>query len=171
MPNAKYIRHDNGRLKETEAVSVSQGASSAGAIPALGTDGRFDLSLMPTGIAPDVLVAVASDNLSAGMFVNVWDDNGTISIRRADASTAGKESDGFVLESATAGEQVMMYFEGRNTSLADLVPGKRYYLSTTNPGMPSDTVPVGTGNVVQYLGRAVSPTTIAYEGTDGIILA
>ena len=171
MSNAKYIKHENGRLKEQESTSISQGALSAGAIPALGTDGRLDLSLMPTGIAPDTLVAVASDNLSGGMLVNVWDDNGVASFRRADASIAGKEADGFVLESASIGETVMCYFEGRNTALTDLIVGKRYYLSAIDAGKVSDVVPTESGNVVQYIGRAISTTALSFEATDGIILA
>jgi len=171
MSNAKYIRHDSGRLKEQEAVSQSLGASSAGAIPALGSDGKFDLSMMPTGIAPDVEYAIATDMLSSGMWVNIWDDNGVVSVRRADASVSGKEADGFVLQTVSIGESVMIFFEGRNTEQSGLVPGKRYYLSATNPGNATDVVPSGSGNVVQYLGRAVGANTISFEATDGIILA
>lgn len=171
MANAKYIKHVDGRLAEEYAVSISTGVANAGAIPALGTDGRFDLSVMPTGMTPDVLVAIASDNLSAGMFVSVWDNAGVPNIRRADNSVVGKESDGFVLTAVTAGESVMMYFEGRNTALADLIPGKRYYISAVNPGMITDTPPASPGNVVQFVGKAISTTALAFEATDGIILA
>lgn len=62
-----------------------------------------------------------------------------------------------------------MYLEGTITGLAGLIPG-RYYLATS-PGEVTTTPPSASGNVVQYIGEAVSTTEITFERNDGVILA
>jgi len=92
----KYISNNAGQLTETAATVVSSGAANAGDILALDAGGRIDVSAMPVGVAADVTVLPASENLSAGDFVNIWNDAGTARCRKADASTTGKEAHGFV---------------------------------------------------------------------------
>jgi hypothetical protein len=171
MAGDKYLALVNGRKSEKQAVQASTGASDAGKIPALGGDGRFDNSMMPVGIGADTKTLAASEALSAGNFVNLWNDSGTLKVRKADATAAGKEADGFVLEAAIQGDPVPVYFEGTNTQLAGLTPGARYYLSAASPGGVTDTPPTGTGKVVQFVGRAISDTEISFEADDGVILA
>ena len=168
----KFIKQLNGRLVEesVESIASTAGAADAGKLIVTSGDGKLDASLMPTGLAADTLMVVASETLSAGDFVNVWDDAGTAKVRKADASMAGKEADGFVVSAVTSGQSGLVYFEGRNSGLTGLTLGARYYLSTS-PGATTSTAPAGSGNVVQYLGRATTATSLVFEGTDGIILA
>ena len=169
----KFISLVNGRFREgaLESVDASTGAADADQLVRLGSDGKLSETLMPTGIGADAMSMPASENLAGGDFVNVWDDAGTASARKADATAAGKEADGFVLDAVASGQPATVFFEGRNSGLTGLTVGARYYLSTTTPGAAAETPPAGTGNVVQFLGRATSPTSVAFEATDGVILA
>ena len=171
MAGNKYIKLANGRLQEEVAATTSAGAADDGKIVALDSTGRIDVTMLPVGIGADTAAAPASEALSAGDFVNVWDDAGTTSARKADASSVGKEADGFVLDAVSVGQPATVYFEGRNTALSSLTLGARYYLSSSTPGAATTTPPTGTGKVVQYLGRAISVTSLGFEATDGVILA
>ena len=169
----KFIKLSAGRLQEEsiESVSATAGAADADKLVRLGGDGKLDQSVLPTGLGADALAITASENLASGDFVNVWDDAGTAKARKADATTAGKEADGFVLDAVASGQPATVYFEGRNTGLTSLTVGARYYLSAASPGGITTTPPAGAGNVVQFIGRASGATSLAFEATDGVILA
>ena len=125
---------------------------------------------MPVGIGADSKILPASENLAAGDLVNVWTDTGTAKARKADATVAGKEANGFVLAAVTLGQNATVYFDGTNTQLSGLTPGAVYYLSTTAGGVTT-TPPSGSGNVVQRVGRAVSATELTFEPGEPITLA
>lgn len=196
---AKFIKLDAGRLKEEAAVATSAGAADAGKIPqldangvlaatvvnstqtsagsgdaakvvALDSSGRISTSMMPVGVGADTLSIVASENLAAGDFVNIWDDTGTAKVRKADAAATGKEAVGFVLAAVNSGVNALVYFEGSNNQLSSLSVGARYYLSAATAGAVTTTPPSASGNVVQYVGVATTATSIAFEGTDGVVL-
>lgn len=166
----KFLAYLNGRIRRMTALIASTGVADANKIVATGADGRLDESLMPVGIGADLAMLPASEALAGGDFVNIWNDGGVPSVRKADAATEGKEAVGFVLDSFASGATASVYFEGRNTSLVGLTPGSRYYLSATTPGAVTTTPPNSAGNVVQFLGQAFSATELAFEATDGIIL-
>lgn len=166
----KYIRNNAGTLTETEAAETSTGAGDAGRIVGLDSTGRIDATMMPTGIAADVTSIVAGEALSAGDFVNVHDDAGAFKVRKADASTTGKEAHGFVLSAATVGNNVDVYWEGTNGQLSGLTPGVQF-LSAVTPGAASATAPSASGQVVQRLGVATTATSLAFEATQPIVLA
>jgi len=44
--------------------------------------------------------------------------------RKADATTAGKEANGFVLSAVTLGNNATVYFDGTDTQLSSLTPGR-----------------------------------------------
>lgn len=169
----KFIKMQSGRLIEeaVESVASTAGAADANKLIRTSGDGKLDPSLMPSGLGADVLTLTASENLAAGDYVNVWDDAGTAKARKADASAAGREADGFVLNAVVSGQDASVYFEGRNTGMTGLTVGARYYLSAAAAGAATTTPPSGSGNVVQFLGRASSATSLAFEATDGVILA
>jgi hypothetical protein len=148
--------------------TTSVGAGDSGKLPALGVSGQLDLSFMPTGIGADTAAITASEALAAGDLVNVYDSTGA-KCRKADASTAGKEAHGFVLAVVENGASATVYFEGSNTQVTGLTPGKQY-LSTT-PGLCSATAPTGSGNVVQRVGVVVSATVLNFQYLDPIVLA
>jgi hypothetical protein len=169
MAASKFIALVAGRLREIAATVTSGGVSDDGKIVALGTDGRLDASVMPVGIGAETKNIIASENISAGALVNIWNSTGQFRVRNADATVAGKEAMGFVLSSVSTSQTAMVYLEGTITGLSGLLPG-RMYLSTS-PGVATNTPPSGSGNVVQYIGEAISATEITFERTDGIILA
>jgi len=170
MAAKKYLSNLAGRIQEVIATIVSAGAANDGDLVALDSTGRLDTSVMPVGIAPEVTNAPASENLTGGNLVNVWNDSGTVRVRKADATTAGKEANGFVLAAVTSGATATVYHEGKNTGVSGLTPGARYYLSTTAGGVVS-TAPTGSGNVVQFIGHTTAAGELLFEPSEGFILA
>jgi len=165
----KYISLVSGIKTMIEALVTSAGAGDAGKIPALDAGGRLDISLMPNGIGADTVVRPASENLSAGNLVNIWNDGGTMKVRKADAAN-GYAVHGFVSSGVTSPADATVYLEGTITGLTSLSLGARYYLSAT-AGLATAT-PVSTaGYFSQYIGVAVSATEIAFEADDYIVVA
>lgn len=165
----KYLKLNSGVPTETEAKVTSAGAGDAGKIPALDGTGKLDTSMMPTGIGADTASIVTSENLAAGDFVNVFNDGGTPKVRKADATTAGKEAHGFVLAGVTAPAAATVYFEGSNDQVSGATAGK-VYLATTAGGFVG-TAPSASGNVVQQVGVATSATSINVEFGQHYVLA
>lgn len=170
MAAKSFLRIVAGVVTQAFGIQTSAGAANAGDIPALGEDGRLDNSMMPVGIGADTVSIPASEALAAGDEVNIWSDSGAAKARKADASTTGKESIGFVLAAVTSGANATVYFEGTNTQKTGLTPGASYFLSATTPGGVSDVSPSATGQVSQYVGIAVSATELSYESARPINL-
>lgn len=146
----------------------SAGAGDSGKLPALDASGRLDSSFMPSGIGADTKQIEASEALAAGDLVNIHDSTGP-RCRKADATTQGKRAHGFVLSAVTLGAMATVYFEGANTAVTGLTAGD-VYLSTT-AGLPTNTPPSASGNLVQPVGVAVSTTEMNFEAQRGIVLA
>lgn len=150
------------------ATASSAGAGDAAKVVQLDGTGRIDTSMMPVGVAADVALVAASENLSAGDFVNIHNSTGA-KVRKADATTAGKEAHGFVLSAVTSGNNATVYFEGTNTGVTGATPGPVYL--ATSAGLSTSTAPSSSGNVVQRLGVAVSATAINFEPHPHVVLA
>lgn len=158
MSAARYINIVAGKLKQI-AASVT---GTADAIPAGDATGKLDISWMPVGVGQEVLVAPASENLTAGDFVNLWLNSAAINVRKADATAAGKAIHGFVLANVTAPANATVYFESNtNAQRSGLTIGTDYFASTT-PGSIQSTAPSAAGNVVQFIGIAQSATAITF---------
>lgn len=168
MPAKKFLRFVGGVFTEVFGVQTSAGAANAGDLVALDDTGRLDNSMMPVGIGADTAVIPASEALAAGDWVNVWDSTGA-KVRKADATTAGKEAHGFVLAAVASGASATVYFEGTNTQVTGQVPGAVYL--QTAAGQGGATVPTASGNVVQRIGTAVSATAVNFEGGPAVTLA
>ena len=169
MAGNKYIKNNAGVLTEIAALQTSAGAGDAGKIVALDTAGKLDNSFMPVGIGADTASIVASEALSAGDYVNVYDDTGTAKVRKADATTAGKEAHGFVLSAVSSAASATVYFEGTNTAITGQTAGVVYLATTAGAG--STTPPSAAGNVVQRIGFAVSATAMNFTSNQPIVLA
>lgn len=165
----KYLYNNAGTITEKPAILTSAGAGDSGKIPGLDATGRLDSSFMPVGIAADTAVITASEALSAGAFVNVWNSTGA-KVRNADASTAGKQAHGFVLASVLNGASATVYFNGSNNQITGATPGV-VYLSDTTPGSYTGAAPAGSGKTVQRLGVATSATNINFTLQPDIVLA
>ncbi len=168
MAAKKFIRFVNNVLTEVFGVQASAGATNAGDIVALDDSGRIDNSMMPVGIGADTATISASETLAAGDWVNVWNNSGA-KVRKADATTAGKEAHGFVLSAVTSGNPATVYFEGTNTQVTGQTPGQVFLLTTAGAGGP--TAPSAAGNVVQPVGVAVSATAVNFERGTPVTLA
>lgn len=161
MAAKKFLRRVAGRVIEVLGVQVSAGAGNAGDIVALNDTGTIDETMMPPGIGAEVKLIVASENLAAGDFVNVYDNAGTATCRKADATTNGKPAHGFVLAAVTAAANATVYSDGINNQVSGQVAGD-VFLQTT-AGLAGATVPSADGNIVQRVGTAVSATEIIFE--------
>lgn len=170
MPAKKYLKAQNGYPTEQAATVVSTGTANGGDIAALDDTGRLDASVMPVGIAADVATLPATEALAVGDFVNIYSATGTASVRKADASNAGKEAHGYVLAAVTSGANATIYFDGRNTAVTGMTPGVAF-LSATNPGKATATCPTGSGQLQQRIGVAVAATEINFEAVTPIVLA
>lgn len=167
MAGEKFLKHVSGSLVEVESVQVG-GAGNANKVPSLDASGRLDATMLPTGIAADTATIEASENLAAGDLVNVHNSSGA-KVRKADATTAGKEAHGFVLAAVTSGQNAVVYFEGSNAQVTGLTPGVQYL--STSPGLSTNTPPSGSGNVVQRVGLAVATAMLNFDSSTPIVLA
>lgn len=169
MAAKKFLRLVNGVLTEIFGVQTSAGAGNAGDLVSLDNSGRIDNSMMPVGIGADTATITASESLGAGNWVNVWNDASTAKVRKADATTAGKEVHGFVLSAVTSGNPATVYFEGTNTQVTGQTPGPVYLQTTAGAG--GTTIPSASGNVVHQIGVAVSATAVNFERSAPVTLA
>lgn len=169
MAAQKTLQMVTGRITQVAANTTSAGAGDDGKIVALDAAGRISSTMMPVGVSGDTASITTSGSLAAGDLVNIFNSSG-VKVRKADASTAGKEADGFVLTAFSDAASAVVYFEGQITGLTGLTVGARYYLATT-AGQATDTAPSGSSQVVQYIGRAISDTQISFEPAEGIVLA
>lgn len=168
MAGEKFLKHSGGSFVETESVQVG-GSGSEDKIPSLDSAGRLDTTMMPTGIGADTQLIEASESLSAGDLVNIWNDGGTPKVRKADATSSGKEAHGFVIAAVTSGANATVYFEGNNEQVTGLTAGK-LYLSSTAGGV-SNTAPSSTGNVVQVVGFATAAASMNFNAGPAVVLA
>ena len=168
MAAKKFLRLVNGVLTEIFGVQASAGAGNAGDLVSLDDSGRIDNSMMPVGMGADTATITASETLAAGDWVNVWNSTGA-KVRKADATTAGKEAHGFVLAAVSSGGNALVYFEGTNTQVSGQTPGPVYLQTTAGTG--GATIPSASGNVVQNLGVAVSATEVNFERGTPVVLA
>ena len=168
MAAKKFLRLVNGVLTEIFGVQSSAGAANAGDFVALDDTGRINNDMMPVGIGTDTKTIAASEALAAGDWVNVWNSTGA-KVRKADATTAGKEAHGFVLAAVSSGGNALVYFEGTNTQVSGQTPGPVYLQTTAGTG--GATIPSASGNVVQNLGVAVSATEVNFERGTPVVLA
>lgn len=151
------------------AKANSAGSADAGKLPMLDASGRLDTTMMPVGIGADTSQVLTSEALSAGNFVNIYSNAGVFTVRKADATVAGKEAHGFVLAAYGSGVLATVYFENSNTALASLTPGVQYLSIVA--GTCSSTPPSASGNVVQRLGVATSASSMNFESSDPVVLA
>jgi hypothetical protein len=156
----------SGELESLQIPVVSGGASDSGKAVGIDVNGKIDISFMPTGIGVDSVTVVASEALSAGDFVNLYDNAGTVSARKADNTTNTKPANGFVKVSVASGSNAVVYTEGDNDVLTGLAVGTKYFLGTT--GGKTSTIPTASGTIIQNLGVVKSPTTLRFEQKDYI---
>lgn len=147
----------------------SAGADDAGKVIALDSTGKLHSTMLPTGVGADTALIVTSEDLSGGDLVNIWNNSGVAKVRKADATTVGKEAHGFVLDSFTNTASATVYFEGTCTGLSGLVPGKQFLSLVA--GTSTASAPTNANNIVQLVGFATSNTTLNFQSGAVIVLA
>ena len=169
----KFLVRQDGKTKRKAAITTSAGVADAGKIPALDSAGKLDLSMMPNGIGAETQIIPASENLSAGAFVNIFSDSSVAKVRLADNSN-GRPADGYVLVSVSAAADATAYpLDGTNSQLSGLTPGAEYWLGTAGGVIdtPLDENDVANANKIsQYLGKAKSATELITTDDSYVVL-
>jgi hypothetical protein len=159
----------NGKTVIGTAIQTSSGVGDAEKVIGTDASGKIDISLLPGSVISTPVTAIADGALTAGDFINVYDDLGTAKVRKADASDATKICNGFVLASYLDGATVSCYTRGENTAFAGTA-GAIYYLSATTPGLATTTAVAETpGNFHQVLGFGTG-TSFVFEFDDVIYM-
>lgn len=166
---AKFMTFVGNVKTLVNGLSTSAGASDAGKLIETDASGRIDPTLMPTGVGAATQSVVASEALTAGNLVNIFDNAGTPNVRRADASN-GRPANGFVLASFAPNSSALVYKTGSNTGVTGLTAGKLYFLGTI-PGSVSEAAPSLSGQLVQEVGYAESETSMLFEYDSPTVIA
>lgn len=169
----KYVRLTAGELVEIEASALG-GTGHENEIPALDGSGLLDVSMMPTGIAPEVVTCKAHEAVAAGELVNLFLDSGELKAQLACAAT-GLRADGYVLTAQpTPGSNCTVFLEGTITATTLTTVGARLWLSDT-PGATTETAPSDSGHIVQTIGKVLAngagTSTCTFEPSNPITLA
>lgn len=165
MAAPKYIKNASGVLTE-QAAAVTSAVDS---IVATGASGLLDITLMPTGVGPDIVSAVASEALSAGNLVNLYSNAGTVNVRKADASSPSKEANGYVIASVSNAGTASVYLSGLNTAVTGRTVGKQFLSAT--PGSSTTTAPSTSGQIVQQVGFCDTATSLQFTPQLAVTLA
>lgn len=160
MSTNRFLTVINGIRTLVTGVSTSAGVTDANKLVATNSSGKLDSTLMPAGIGVSTITAVASEAISAGDFVNLYNNASTLTVRKADNSN-GREANGFVLNAIANAASGTVILTGQNTSLSTLIIGNTYYLGTG--GGVTTTAPSAVNSIIQTLGKAISTTNLIFE--------
>lgn len=173
MAADKYLSLISGKEQEVSAVQTG-GAGSAGKIVALDdTTGLLDETMMPSGIGPDTVAVTATEALTAGDLVNLYNSSG-LKCKKANAATGtALEAHGFVLAGVQQSATATVYLSGQNTQVTSLTPGATYWLSKDTAGGITATPPSagGAGTLSQQVGVATGATSLQFNPQRAIIMA
>jgi hypothetical protein len=161
----KYIavNKTDGSVEEVEFITSSGGAGDGLKGTATGSDGKFDVSLMPTGIGPEVKVLPATEDIAGSSTVNIYNSSGA-KCRKADATAVSpKPAHGFLLTSVTSGNNATVYLGGNLTGLTGLTPGLPVFQSKTAGALTQDVSTFGTGDLFQDLGEAIDTDEVKFN--------
>lgn len=168
---AKYINIVNGIQTRETFIQTTSGAADADKPIATDSGGKLAEAFLPDGIGADIKVAPASEALSAGDLINLFDDSGTLKARKADASGGvAKKADGFVKSAVSSGQNAAVYLSGIITGLTGLTLGVNYYLSGATAGAVVSTAPTTDNYINQLVGKAISATEICFEKHNPIVM-
>ena len=105
----------------------------------------------------------ASEAISDGAFCNIWSNAGVCELRNADNTAPGKEADVFVLKGVAITGVPLLYGPGSiNTAVAGLTPGIDYWLGAAGTVTSTPPSTEHSGDVVQYVGKALSATSLLF---------
>lgn len=160
----------SGKLNTNMLNTTTTGGTGddSGKIGLLDAAGKWPTAMIPGSADANTAVLTAKDALPfAGLFV--YFDETAGGVMKAVNTDPTKRAFGYALTTAGYDSPITIYFEGKNTALTGLVPGKKYYLGAD--GSVTATPPTASGSVVQFLGIAINATTLVFEPNEGIVLA
>jgi len=160
MAAPTYLDLVSGIATRKTAVEAGPASTPAEQIVSTSADGLIADSLLHSTISGAVSI-VTSENLAAGDFVNIYNNAGTPTARKADGATTGKTANGYVTAGTTSAA-AQVYTGGINTAVAT-VTGGEIYLSDTTPGGFTSTPPSAAGHTLQRIGSGVTATAIAFN--------
>jgi hypothetical protein len=110
------------------------------------------------------LYVVATEDILFGAAISLVAVTGQIQARNANATNNTKPCDGFcsTVGGILAGKTGEVIVTGGLATITGLTVGSRYYLSTVN-GLITAVAPVAAGNIEQYLGIALTTTTLLFH--------
>jgi hypothetical protein len=122
-------------------------------------------------VALPTITLVASEALPDGGWVNFWNSSGTMKVRKADATTSGKECHGFVKATYSTNDSAVCYLPGQlNDHLTGQTLGPLFLSTTAGEGVSS--APSGSGNAVQKVGVVYSATAaVCWPNPNPVTLA
>lgn len=170
--DGKFLTVTAGGLTQESAINTSAGAADGGKIIKLDAGGKIDSTMLPLEAGSEFDV-VASENLSQGDVINLFNDSGTLKARKADATDGTKPGDGYAVEAiSSAGTGTIHVGNGTLTKTSHgFTLGARLYLATT-AGAMTETPPSGSGNLVQRVGKVIDANTVAFtDDFPGVTLA
>lgn len=166
-----FLSRVAGRTKQFFGIQSSAGSADAGKLIAASSDGKLDASFLPTGIGANQVIVPATEALSAGQFVNLYDATGVLSARLADNSNT-RAAWGYVKAAVVSSEMATIYrLNTVNANLSSLVVGADYWLGTAGGVINAPLDPVtDVGKMDQYLGIASSATELVTAEFEEIYL-
>lgn len=106
---------------------------------------------------------IADEPITQGAAISIVNVAGAAHAVNANATNNTKPCRGFSNGPTVSTGEVFEAILGQGiTNISGLVPGNSYYLSTSN-GLISSGPAVGAGNIEQYLGFAVTDTTLVFN--------
>jgi len=171
---ADTVQLITGTLKRIIANTTSAGAADSGKLIQLDAAGKLDTSLLPAAAltGSEDYAVIASEALSAGDLISIWDNAGVANVRKADATDSTKPPMGYAPSAIAAlASGTVRLGNGVIAGMTGLTIGASYYLSALTPAAITTTPPATTGNVVYAVGRAKSATEFNYvDDTTPVVL-
>ena len=120
---------------------------------------------------PDARAVVfASETVTAGEFVNVYNAIGELRVRKAVASDPAKFANGFASDAIASGAPGAIYFMGLNVAAAVPDDASEVWLSDTTPGSFTTSPPSNEGSIIQSLGPAIAGLGIFFTFRERVLL-
>lgn len=102
--------------------------------------------------------AIASEAITQGAIVNLYNNSGVLTARNANATSAGKDGMAFANVSVASGAYGEYILQGMCYYIGGLTIGATYFLSNTNGLMAS-----ASGTVTQRLGKALGASAFYFN--------
>lgn len=162
-----FLKLDSGTMRSVESTAGTGGTADANKIFHLDGAGKIPVEVLPAGAGPDIFNAEASEALSAGNYVNLWNDSGTAKVRKAD-NTNSRPAHGFVRATVANAATASVYpIHAPNPNAPTGTIGARAYLGTAGGVITTPLDEESSSNdgyIHQYLGFYTSTSRL--EGAD-----